>query len=56
MPTPPVTVKSPVVVEVEAVPDVIATPEPNVFKPNKVCDAEEIKPVDAFPAKPILNV
>ena len=36
IPTPPATVKAPVVVFVEAVPEVIANPEPKVFKPNIV--------------------
>ena len=37
----------------DAVPEVIATPEANVLAPNKVWEALEIKPVEAFPAKPI---
>ena len=36
IPTPPVTVKSPVVDELEAIPEVIAIPEANVFVPNIV--------------------
>ena len=50
IPTPPLTVKAPVVVLVDAVPEVIATPDPNVLSPNIVCAAPEINPVDAFPA------
>ena len=56
IPTPPVTAKSPVDVDVEAVPEVIAIPEAKYFNPNIVCAVPEIKPVDALPAKAILNV
>ena len=53
IPTPPVTTKEPVDVDVDCVFEVIATPEANVFNPNIVCAAPEINPVDAFPAKAI---